>query len=110
METKKCLKCQETKPIVEFYTTKSGTTINECTACKILYHKAYRAKNRENILAIDRRHKRKKRSSKGLEEKEEVFVPKKCAKRGCDEMSVQYEDHTRFCKSHALDFIFAIDV
>lgn len=113
MEQKKCLKCLQEKPINHFYTTKSGGRINECSACKTLYHKEYRERNRANIQEITRRSKAKKwELEKAIkkEKREKELTIKKCAKRHCTEPAVQYEDVSKFCKCHAIDYIFQINV
>jgi hypothetical protein len=61
-ETHKCSKCKEEKPLSEFIINKTqrpGKPVSHCTKCKVAYNKAYREKNRDKFLAVERKSKLK---------------------------------------------------
>jgi hypothetical protein len=60
--THKCSVCKEEKPLSEFpmrKTHRPGKPVSQCTACRVAYNKAYRAKNKEKVLEIERKSKLK---------------------------------------------------
>jgi hypothetical protein len=105
MEEKVCLKCNKPKPIEKFYPTRHGGRINECSECKSEYHRRYREQNGDRMKA----RKAGLIATKRVKEpKVEAFKPGKCVKRDCSEPRVQFEGCVKFCKSHAIDYIFNI--
>ena len=60
--THKCTVCKEEKSLLEFpmrKTHRPGKPVSQCTACRVAYNKAYRAKNKTKVLEIERKSKLK---------------------------------------------------
>jgi len=60
--THKCTVCKAEKALSEFpmrKTHRPGKPVSQCTACRVAYNKAYRVKNKEKFLAVERKSKLK---------------------------------------------------
>jgi len=60
--THKCTVCKEEKSLSEFAMRKThrpGKPVSQCTKCRVAYNKAYREKNKERFLEIERKSKLK---------------------------------------------------
>ena len=60
--THKCTVCKVEKALAEFpmrKTHRPGKPVSQCTACRVAYNKAYRTKNKERVLDIERKSKLK---------------------------------------------------
>lgn len=57
-----CTVCKVEKSLLEFSIRKThrpGKPVSQCTSCKVAYNKAYKAKNLQKVLAIERKSKLK---------------------------------------------------
>ena len=63
MDTKRCSKCGEVKPIGEFFKDMrySGGVTNRCKSCAKVYAKVYRKQNKDVVAKINKRYYDKNR-------------------------------------------------
>jgi hypothetical protein len=76
METRVCLRCNETKPAGVFTrrrTQRPGKLVSECTPCKVERNRRYRKENQDLVKKIERRSKLKATYGISVEQYDEML-------------------------------------